>query len=223
MIVIRDLHKIYGRGLNATHALKGINLEIREGEFVAIMGRSGSGKSTLLHILGLLDYPSSGEIYIEGIDVSRMSREQRGDFRLRRLGYVFQEYSLLGELSVLENVYLPSLAANPYQDYRRRASELLEMVGLGERLTHYPSEVSGGEQQRIAIARALVNSPGILFADEPTASLDVKSAMVVLDLFRRLNTEKGQTVVMVTHEPGDERYVDRVIRLSDGRIDGDEE
>ena len=133
MIVIRDLHKIYGRGLNATHALKGINLEIKEGEFVAIMGRSGSGKSTLLHILGLLDYPSSGEIYIEGIDVSRMSREQRGDFRLRRLGYVFQEYSLLGELSVLENVYLPSLAANPYQDYRRHASELLEMVGLGER------------------------------------------------------------------------------------------
>lgn len=220
MIVARDLHKIYGRGPSTTHALKGVNLAVESGEFVAVMGRSGSGKSTLLHLLGLLDMPTSGEIYIEDTDVLKLSEEKKSKFRLERLGYVFQEYSLLGELTALENVYLPALSSTTHHtNYKERAAKILDIVGLGERLGHYPSEVSGGEQQRVAIARALVNEPGILFADEPTASLDVKSARVVLELFRRLNKDLGQTIVMVTHEPEDEQYVDRVIWLKDGFVE----
>ncbi|MBI2869759.1 MAG: ABC transporter ATP-binding protein [Chloroflexi bacterium] len=219
MIKVRDLRKVYGSGPTATLALKGVDLEIHAGEFVAVMGRSGSGKSTLLHLLGLLDRPTSGGILIENTDVLRLSERQRTRFRLERLGYVFQEYSLIPELTILENVYLPSLCCNGGKNNRQRAGEMLEVVGLGERLGHYPAEVSGGEQQRVAIARALINRPRTLFADEPTASLDATSAGVVLDLFRRLNHEMGQTIVMVTHEPEDERFVDRVIWLKDGLVD----
>jgi len=221
MIKVKDLRKIYGKGLTAVHALKGINIEVEPGEFVAIMGRSGSGKSTLLHLLGLLDKPTSGEIYIEGADVSRLSEGERASFRLEKLGYVFQEYSLLGELTALENVYLPahSLSWAWQNNYKKRAVEMLETVGLGERLKHYPNELSGGEQQRVAIARALINRPSILFADEPTASLDAASAEVVLELFRRLKKELGQTIVMVTHESEDEKYVDRVIWLRGGVVE----
>ncbi len=219
MIVARDLQRIYGQGVSSIHALRSINLEVRPGEFLAIMGRSGSGKSTLLRLLGLLDMPTSGEIYIEDTDVLKLSEKERGRFRLERLGYVFQESSLLGELTVLENVYLPALAFGQENNYKRRAAEMLQLVGLGERLTHYPHEVSVGEQQRAAIARALINSPKILFADEPTASLDMDSARVVLGLFGKLNKDLGQTVVMVTHEPEDEKYVDRVIWLKDGLVE----
>ena len=218
MIIARNLHKIYGRGLAATSALKGIDLAINPGEFVAIMGRSGSGKSTLLHLLGLLDMPTCGEIYIEDTDVLKLSERERARFRLGRLGYVFQEYSLLGELSIWENVYLPALCSTHPSDYKKRAAAMLGIVGLGKRLTHYPGEVSGGEQQRVAIARALINEPRTLLADEPTASLDVTSAKVVLELFQKLNKDLGQTIVMVTHEPEDEKYVDRVIWLEDGLI-----
>jgi len=218
MIIARNLHKIYGRGLAATSALKGIDLAINSGEFVAIMGRSGSGKSTLLHLLGLLDMPTCGEIYIEDTDVLKLSERERARFRLGRLGYVFQEYSLLGELSIWENVYLPALCSTHPSDYKKRAAAMLGIVGLGKRLTHYPGEVSGGEQQRVAIARALINEPRTLLADEPTASLDVTSAKVVLELFQKLNKDLGQTIVMVTHEPEDEKYVDRVIWLEDGLI-----
>jgi len=219
MIKVEDLHKAYGKGLTAVHALKGINMEVESGEFVAIMGRSGSGKSTLLHLLGLLDTPTSGEICIENMNISKLPEKEKVRFRLEKLGYVFQEYSLLGELTALENVYLPALSVAWQNNYKRRAVEMLETVGLGERLKHYPNELSGGEQQRVAIARALINRPSILFADEPTASLDATSADVILELFRRLNKDLGQTIVMVTHEPEDEKYVDRVIWLKDGLVE----
>jgi putative ABC transport system ATP-binding protein len=218
MIRVKNLRKVYGQGPGATHALKGIDMEVRPGEFVAIMGRSGSGKSTLLHILGLLDTPTGGEVYIEDTDVLKLSEGERARFRLEELGYVFQEYSLLGEMTLLENVYLPALCLAQVKDYREQAVEMLTIVGLDERLTHYPNEASGGEQQRAAIARALINKPKILFADEPTASLDAASAKVVLELFSKLNEELGQTIVMVTHELEDEKYVDRVIWLKDGII-----
>jgi putative ABC transport system ATP-binding protein len=218
MIKAINLHKVYGQGTVAVHALKGMNFEVKAGDFIAIMGRSGSGKSTLLHMLGLLDRPTSGEIIIEGKNVGKLSTNERSAFRLEQFGYVFQEYSLLSEMTILENVYLPTICLNQ-KDGKQRAIELLETVGLGSRLKHYPNSVSGGEQQRAAIARALVNRPKILFADEPTASLDVTSAKVVLELFKHLNKEFGQTIVMVTHEPEDRNYVDRVIWLKDGNIE----
>jgi putative ABC transport system ATP-binding protein len=218
MIIVKELHKIYGSVVSGTHALRGANLRVKAGEFVAIMGRSGSGKSTLLHLLGLLDKPTRGEIYIDGEDAIALSDEQKSSFRLRRLGYVFQEYSLVSEMSIIENVCLPAVCLGRGGNYVKRARELLNAVGLSHRLTHYPNEVSGGEQQRAAIARALMNEPAILFADEPTASLDAGSAHVVLELFRKLNKQLKQTIVMVTHEPEDAKFVDRVIRLEDGMV-----
>lgn len=219
MIKITDLHKVYGRGMTATHALKGVNMEVEPGEFVAVMGRSGSGKSTLLHILGLLDMPTSGNILIEDRDVLKLPEAQRASFRLEKLGYVFQEYSLITEMTILENVFVPAICLGKENSFKQRATDLLETVGLGERLNHYPNEVSGGEQQRASVARALINRPKILLADEPTASLDIASARVVLELFKRLNEELGQTIVLVTHEPEDEKYVDRVVWLKDGHVE----
>jgi len=219
VILVKNLCKTYGHGLAATQALKGIDMKVAPGEFVAIMGRSGSGKSTLLHILGLLDMPTSGDIIIENRDVLKLSEAEKAKFRLEELGYIFQEYSLLPEMTILENVYLPALCLGKENAFKKRATELLEIVDLGEQLKHYPNEVSGGEQQRAAIARALINRPKILFADEPTASLDMASARVVLELFKKLNQELAQTIVMVTHEPEDEKYVDRVIWLKDGLIE----
>jgi putative ABC transport system ATP-binding protein len=221
MIRVHNLHKIYGEGLSSVHALKGIDLRVATGEFVAIMGRSGSGKSTVLHLLGLLDKPTEGDIYIEDANVLSLSDKEQTRFRLRELGYVFQEYSLISELTALENVFLPAIGIQTGKGYKSYARELLDVVGLSERINHYPNELSGGEQQRVSIARALINKPKILFADEPTASLDAESADIVLRLFRRLNKEMRQTVVMVTHESEDRQYVDRVIGLKDGHIDDD--
>jgi putative ABC transport system ATP-binding protein len=219
MIKVNNLHKTYGKGSTATHALKGVTLQVDSGEFVAIMGRSGSGKSTLLHLLGLLDHPTEGEIYIDQRNVLKLSAEEKAQFRLSQLGYVFQEFSLISELTLLENVYIPAVCLARQNHHRQRARDILDTVGLGERLDHYPNEVSGGEQQRAAIARALINQPKILFADEPTASLDVTSARMVLELFKKLNRELSQTIVMVTHEPEDRNYVDRVIWLKDGLVE----
>ncbi len=213
------MKKIYP-GKVPTQAIKGISFEIEVGEFVAVMGRSGSGKSTLLHQLGLLDNPTEGQILIDGVDVLKFSDGHKTIYRLERLGYVFQEYALITELTALENVFLPALALGGNKDgYKKRAAEMLSIVGLGERLEHYPNELSGGEQQRVAIARALINKPKILFADEPCANLDSISSRMVLELFRKLNKELGQTIVMVTHEPEDEKFVDRVIWMKDGLIE----
>lgn len=220
IIEVKNLKKTY-EGKVPTHALKNVNFSVKKGEFVALMGRSGSGKSTLLHQLGLLDTPTAGEIIIDGVNVMSFSDKQKAEFRLKKLGYVFQSYALLPELTALETVYLPlMLSGVSKKEYVKKSVEMLEKVGLGKRLHHLPKEMSGGEQQRVAIARALVNTPVILFADEPTANLDSESSEVVLNLFRELNNDIGQTIIMVTHEPDDEKYVDRVIWLKDGVIQG---
>jgi putative ABC transport system ATP-binding protein len=219
MLKVENLKKLYA-GKEPVEALKGVSFEVQSGEFVAVMGRSGSGKSTLLHQLGLIDTPSGGSIFIDGADVSRLSESDKTSFRLKHLGYVFQEYALIAELTALKNVYLPAFALGTNgDDYIKRARELLEIVELGGRLNHYPDELSGGEQQRVAIARSLINQPKILFADEPCANLDSVSAKVVLELFQKLHRQLGQTIVMVTHEPEDEKYVERIIWLKDGLIE----
>ncbi|HEX7574854.1 MAG TPA: ABC transporter ATP-binding protein [Candidatus Methanoperedens sp.] len=214
LIEITDLKKIYYMGKVEVPALRGIDLKIEQGEFVALMGPSGSGKSTLLNMIGLLDTPTSGGIVIDGVEVSFLDHNQRADFRLRKMGFVFQFFSLLMELNSIENVALPMMMDERKND---RAASLLELVGIGDRADHYPNELSGGQQQRVAIARALANEPAILLADEPTANLDTESSNQIVALFRELN-EKGQTIIMVTHEPELGEKADRIIRIKDGRV-----
>ncbi len=214
MIELTGVKKIYYMGKIEVPALRGVDLNIDGGEFVAIMGPSGSGKSTMLNMLGLLDSPTSGKIVIDGVDVSSMDENERADFRLRKLGFVFQFFSLLMELKTIENVSLPMIMDERKFD---RAGKLLDLVGIGDRADHFPNELSGGQQQRVAIARALANEPAILLADEPTANLDTESSNQIVDLFRKLN-ENGQTIIMVTHEPDIGGKADRIIRLKDGRI-----
>jgi putative ABC transport system ATP-binding protein len=219
MIKVKNLKKIYDMGTLKVKALDGVSMDIKKGEFVALMGFSGSGKSTFLHQVGLLDTPTSGSIIINNVDVLELSEKQKTLFRLNQLGYVFQEYAILGELTALENVYLPLLMIGKNkQDCITSAKEVLEKVGLGDRMDHFQKELSGGQQQRVAIARALVNKPKILFADEPTANLDSTSSIQILELFKELNKKYGQTIVMVTHEDFHKKYVDRVIYLKDGQV-----
>ena len=219
IIATRDLSRTYTMGKVQVQALKNVTLDIRRGEFAAIMGKSGSGKSTLLHQLGLLDTPTEGEITIDGVEISGLSDSESTRFRLEKFGYVFQEYAILPELTALENVYLPAMALGLSQgECIRKGMDALEKVGLTERADHRPREMSGGEQQRVAIARALINKPKILFADEPTANLDSASSKQILELFRELNRDTGQTILMVTHELEDADLVDRVIWLADGAV-----
>lgn len=219
MLVVKDLSKIYTMGTIKVKALDSISFSIEAGSMVCIMGKSGSGKSTLLRQLGLLDRPTSGDISIEGKSVASVSEVVRANLRLSLLGYVFQEYALLGELTAHENVYLPGMMlGKKNHDYKKKAADLLNLVGLQKRIKHLPRELSGGEQQRVAIARALINDPKILFADEPCANLDTLSSKTVMETLVRLNQEMSVTVIFVSHDPDDKRYARRVIMLSDGKM-----
>jgi putative ABC transport system ATP-binding protein len=220
MIDVAGLQKMYRMGAVEVAAMRGITIHINRGEFVGIMGPSGSGKSTLLHQLGLLDTPTAGRIILNGTDVSHLNDEERTRFRLMHLGYVFQDYALVSELTVKENVAIPALMqGRPLTECYAAATDVLEKVGLKKRLDHLVHELSGGEQQRVSIARALVNRPAIVFADEPCANLDTESSRTVLDLFRAVNRDLGQTVAMVSHEPWHMEYFDRIIFIRDGLLD----
>ncbi|MBN1166125.1 MAG: ABC transporter ATP-binding protein [Methanospirillaceae archaeon] len=219
MIEVFNLSRFYQMGHVTVRALNGVTFTIKKGQFIGITGASGSGKSTLLHLLGLLDRQTEGTIKIGGVDVSTLSDHERTLYRLKKLGYVFQDYALVPELTVEENVFLTSIVRGMKQtEYMQRTDEILKRIGLFDRKTHKQSELSGGQQQRVSIARAIVNGPEILYADEPCANLDSESSKTVLDLFKQINQEMGQTIVMVSHEDWHLQYFDRVITLRDGGI-----
>ena len=221
MIESRNLTKSFKDGERETRVLNGIDFKAENGELIAIMGRSGAGKSTFLYQLSLLDEPTSGEILIDGRNTHTMKEREKGAFRLTTFGYVFQDYALLPDLSALENVVLPLLMQGVGEpEARVRAAEALIRVGLGHRLKNLPSQLSGGEQQRVSISRAIAHKPTILFADEPTANLDSESSHTVMDIFQALHKE-GQTIIMVTHEEEYAKLAERVIHLEDGRIISD--
>jgi putative ABC transport system ATP-binding protein len=222
VIHVEEIHKYYQLGETKVHALRGVSLEIRRGEFVAIMGASGSGKSTFMNILGCLDKPSSGRYLLEGTDVSQLDKRQLAQIRNRRIGFVFQGFNLLARTTALENVELPTLYARIDKAERhKRALEALEMVGLGDRREHFPSQLSGGQQQRVAIARGLVNRPAILLADEPTGNLDSRTSVEVMEIFQRLN-DQGLTIILVTHEHDIAQFTKRDIIFRDGKVRRDE-
>jgi putative ABC transport system ATP-binding protein len=223
IIEVRELHKSYVVGDVTVHALRGVNLLIEPGSFVAVVGASGSGKSTFMNILGLLDRPSSGHYLLQGEDVSGFDRDRRAILRNRLIGFVFQSFNLLPRTSALENVELPLLYstnghARSSADRHRKALELLAGVGLGNREHHTPSQLSGGQQQRVAIARALVTDPELLLADEPTGNLDSRTSVEIMEILQRLNRENGLSIVLITHEPDIAEYAQRVIAFRDGRV-----
>ena len=223
MIEITDLQKIYRMGNVEVRALDGITLDIGKGEFLGIMGASGSGKTTLLHMLGLLDEPTSGGIVIDGTDISLLNDYEKTMFRLYKLGYVFQDYALVPDLTVMENVSLTAMLRKDRteEQWRSDSHSILQKIGLSDRQDHLPRELSGGQQQRVSIARAIVNKPDILFADEPCANLDTENSRMVLDLFREINEEMQQTIVMVSHEDWHKEYFHRIVRLRDGKVVSD--
>ncbi len=221
IIRVRDLVKTYTNGEVETRVLKHLNLDIYRGEFVSIMGKSGAGKSTLMYQMSLLDRPTSGEITFDGVDVTKLTEFERTKFRLHKLGYVFQDYALIPELTAEENVMAPMLMqGKDFSVSRKIAREMLDHVGLAGKYGNRPNQLSGGEQQRVSIARAIAHRPMVLFADEPTANLDTESSHVVLDILSQLHRE-GQTIVMVTHEPEYAEYSDRILFLKDGVIVSD--
>lgn len=219
IIEVKNITKSFVDGAVTTHVLKGIDFVAHEGEFIAIMGRSGAGKSTFLYQMSLLDNPTGGSIKLNGRIVDNLTDEEKTHYRLMELGYVFQDYSLLPELTALENVMIPLLMQGFNTTFaKKRAMEVLVNMDLDHRSDNLPSELSGGEQQRVSIARAIIHKPKVLFADEPTANLDSFSSKIVIDIFKKLNKEEGLTIIMVTHEDEYGRMADRVIKLSDGLI-----
>jgi putative ABC transport system ATP-binding protein len=220
LISVRDLTKTYAVGDIEVRALRGVSLQIPRGQFVALTGPSGSGKSTFMHLAGCLDRPTGGCYELDGRDVSHLSKRELAAVRNRQIGFVFQGFNLLSRTSAIENVELPMLYGKPVPaaERRHRATAALEAVGLGSRLDHHPNQLSGGQQQRVAIARALVNEPSLLLADEPTGNLDSRTSIEVIEIFQRLNREKGITIVLVTHEPDIAEYAARIIGFRDGRV-----
>jgi lipoprotein-releasing system ATP-binding protein len=222
LLACYELRKVFN-GQVPTEALRGITLQFRRGEFASIVGPSGSGKSTLLYLLSGLDKPTSGRVEFDGVDLTTLNERALAEFRNRRMGFVFQFHFLLPEFTATENVAMPLLIAGiNRREALDKAAELLKRFGLGHRLRHYPSQLSGGEQQRVAIARALVNDPDILFCDEPTGMLDSKNAQALYELLREVNTERGQTILVVTHEREFAQRTDRIIQLQDGQVIADE-
>ena len=222
VIALEHIHKTYTMGDVEVHALRGISLQIKRGEFVAIMGTSGSGKSTTMNIIGCLDRPTKGHYFLDGQDLSELSKDQRADIRNHKIGFVFQGFNLLSRTSALENVELPMLYAGVDTSERhRRSMAALAAVGLAGRERNHPNQLSGGQQQRVAIARALVNEPALILADEPTGNLDSRTSIEVMEIFQRLNREQGMTLILVTHEPDIAEYADRVIVFKDGKIKSD--
>jgi len=217
VIDVRDVWKVYGTKVQI-EVLRGVSLSLGEAEFVAIIGPSGSGKSTLMHVMGCLQRPTKGLIVLEGINIAELSEDELAEIRAKKIGFIFQQFNLLPLKTAQKNVELPLVFQGASSTERtKRATELLEMVGLGHRMNHKPSQMSGGEQQRVAIARALVGNPMIIFADEPTGNLDTKSSREIMSILKKLNSE-GKTLIVVTHDPEIASWADRTIRLRDGRI-----
>ena len=224
VIATKDLTKTFVVGEHQVRALRGINLDVSRGEFVTVTGASGSGKSTFMHIVGCLDRPTSGQYFLDGQDVSTMSKNALAGVRNKKIGFVFQGFNLLSRTTALDNVELPMLYGGSTlktAERHKRATEMLTAVGLGDRLTHYPNQLSGGQQQRVAIARALINNPAILLADEPTGNLDSRTSIEVMGLFQRLNQERGITILLITHETDIAEYGTRTVAFRDGRVVSD--
>ena len=219
---VKNLTRIYGKKENALVALDHVSFAVDKGEFIAVTGASGSGKSTLLHLLGTMDEPQEGEVFFEGEDILKLKEKQKAVFRRRQIGFVFQTYNLIARTTALANVELPMLYAGmPKRERTSRAEELLQLVGMGDRMTHHSDELSGGQKQRVAIARAVANNPSIILADEPTGALDSKTGRKIMDLFHTLHHEQGKTIVLITHSQELAEETERIITLKDGVITGE--